>query len=323
MIKILYFTDTHIRSNNPSSRIDNYQESILNKFKEISEIGKSENVDFYVHGGDIVDRPDIPILTMRAFNKVLINFGKPIFLVPGNHDIYAYNLNSIGRTVLALLEDLDVFNIMMGKYPVYLSKDNTSVELHFVPYTFDLDTPVGRSKYITTDKKADFSILFAHGMLIDKPFKMINHTLIDDIKETKSDITLSGHYHTGFPIQKIDNKYFYNPGSIARLAATQPEIERKPKVVIIELKHGEEPIIRDINLKSALPGEMVLDRTNLEIKKIDKIRYDNLKTLIETSANSDYINVRKIIDSVAKDDNIDINIRNYALKLIEEVETSV
>lgn len=323
MIKLLYFTDTHIRSNNPSSRIDNFQEAILNKFKEIAEIGNKENVDFYVHGGDIVDRPDIPILTMRAFNKVLTSFEKPIFLVPGNHDIYAYNLNSIGRTVLALLEDLNVFNIMMGKYPVYLSKDGTSLEMHFVPYSFDLDTNEGKHRYMTNDKKADFSILFAHGMLIDKPFKLINHTLVDDIKDTMADITLSGHYHTGFPLQKINNKFFYNPGSVARLSASQVEINRQPKVIIIELEKGQEPNIRDIYLESAFHGNMILDRVNIENKKTDKLVYDNLKSLIEVNSNSDYINVRKIIDSVAKDENIDINIRNYAIKLIEEVETSV
>lgn len=322
MIKFLYFTDTHIRSNNPSSRIDNYQESILNKFAEISKIGKDENVDFYVHGGDIIDRPDIPILTMRAFNKVLMSFEKPIFLVPGNHDIYAYNLNSISRTVLALLEDLNVFDIMMGRYPVYISKGTTSVELHFVPYTFDLDTQEGCAKYMTQSKIADFSVTFAHGMLIDKPFKMINHTLVEDIKETKSDITFSGHYHTGFPIQKIDGKYFYNPGSVARVSASQAEINRIPKVVIVELEKGKEPIIRDVYLKSALPGDQVLDRTGIETKKSDKLRYDNLKTLIETSSNSDYINVRKIIESVAKDENVNIDIRNHALKLIEEVESN-
>lgn len=323
MIKLLYFTDTHIRSNNPSSRIDNYQETLLKKFREISEIGHKEDVDFYVHGGDIVDRPDIPILTMRAFNKVLLSFEKPIFLVPGNHDIYAYNLNSINRTVLALLEDLHVINIMMGKYPVFLSKDSTSLEMNFVPYTFDLDTETGKKSYIMDTKNADFSITFAHGMLIDKPFKMIDHTLVEQIKDTKADITLSGHYHTGFPLQKIDGKYFYNPGSVARVSASKVEISRKPKVVIIELENGSEPIIRDIYLKSAPAGEDVLDRTMLEKEKSEKIEYQSLKSLIESNANSEYVSVRKIIENVAKDENIDINVRNHALKLIEEVELNV
>ena len=107
------------------------------------------------------------------------------------------------------------------------------------------------------------------------------------------------------------------------MSASKVEISRKPKVVIIELEKGSEPIIRDIYLKSAPAGEDVLDRTMLEKEKSEKIEYQSLKSLIESNANSEYVSVKKIIENVAKDENIDINVRNHALKLIEEVELNV
>ena len=43
-----------------------------------------------------------------------------------------------------------------------------------------------------------------HGMLLDRPFiKGIPYTLIEDIKDTLADITLSGHYHGGFKLLKL------------------------------------------------------------------------------------------------------------------------
>ncbi|MCI5675417.1 MAG: metallophosphoesterase [Ezakiella sp.] len=323
MIKFLYFTDTHIRQNNPAGRIDNFMESLLKKFEEISYIVKEYNVDFCVHGGDILDRPDVSIPTIRSFNKILMDFGRPIFLVPGNHDIFAYNLNSIQRTVLALQEDLGVFNMMMGEFPIYMSKDGTSVELHSAPYSYELDNPEGRDGYIVKEKKADFAIMFAHGMLMDKPFPMIRHTLIEDIKDTKADLTLSGHYHTGFPLTKIDDKFFYNPGSIARISATEPDIKRVPKVVVVTLKKDNEPIIETIELKSAQSGDLVLDRAYLEEKKNEKLHYSSLKTMIESNTNSDYINVKNIIESVANLQNIDQDVKDYAISLVEEVQSEL
>ena len=323
MIKFLYFTDTHISQNNPAGRIDNFMESLLKKFEEISYIVKEYNVDFCVHGGDILDRPDVSIPTIRSFNKILMDFGRPIFLVPGNHDIFAYNLNSIQRTVLALQEDLGVFNMMMGEFPIYMSKDGTSVELHSAPYSYELDNPEGRDGYIVKEKKADFAIMFAHGMLMDKPFPMIRHTLIEDIKDTKADLTLSGHYHTGFPLTKIDDKFFYNPGSIARISATEPDIKRVPKVVVVTLKKDNEPIIETIELKSAQSGDLVLDRAYLEEKKNEKLHYSSLKTMIESNTNSDYINVKNIIESVANLQNIDQDVKDYAISLVEEVQSEL
>ena len=75
-----------------------------------------------------------------------------------------------------------------------------------------------------------------HGMLLNKPFiKGIPYTLIDDIKDTKANITLSGHYHSGFGIINVEGKYFVNPGSLVRITNSLAEINRIPKVAIIKL----------------------------------------------------------------------------------------
>ena len=61
-MRILYFTDTHIRATNPKSRKDNFYETLITKFEEVSKIIHEENVDYVIHGGDLFDRPYTSIL---------------------------------------------------------------------------------------------------------------------------------------------------------------------------------------------------------------------------------------------------------------------
>ena len=57
-MRILFFTDTHIRGTNPQNRKDNFPETLYLKMEEVFDIAKKNNVDILLHGGDIFDRPD-------------------------------------------------------------------------------------------------------------------------------------------------------------------------------------------------------------------------------------------------------------------------
>ena len=319
-MKFLYFTDTHIRANSPSKRKDNYVESLLEKFQEIKNIGSDNDVDFYVHGGDLLDRPDVPIQTIRRFVKIMQSFKRPIFFVPGNHDIYAYNVESLNRTALPLLDDFGLLSIMSDTSPILFSIDDVSVALYSASYNGDLDTDIGREKYIVKEKLADFDILFAHGMLLTKPFKNISYTLIDDIKHTKADLTLCGHYHTGFANQKVDEKYFYNPGSVARVSATEIELKRKPKVSIVTLEKNKDIEIEDFYLKSAKPGEEVLDREAILRDKEENQRLELQKYEIEKIDFDKIMDIRDLLNKIDITESLDEEVRNKAIELVTEAQ---
>jgi len=58
----------------------------------------------------------------------------------------------------------------------------------------------------------------------------------------------------------------YKPGSIVRISSSLTELERKPEVVYLEF--NENGIhIEEIELKTARPGDEVLDREKLEAAK--------------------------------------------------------
>ena len=252
-MKLLFFTDTHIRGTTPKNRKDAFIDTIEEKFIEIIDLIEEHKIDFVLHGGDLFDRPDVSISIVSRFAKILDKIKIPFYLVSGNHDVYGHNPDTINRTMLGLLDILGIINIIKPDQKILLEKDNVLVQLTGQPYIYDIDGPNNLQYYTPKDidPKSNYSIHMVHGMLLDRPFiKGVPHTLIDDIKDTLADITLSGHYHTGFKTTEINNKYFINPGSMVRITNSLKEIERKPSVILIEL--GDKISIKEIPSKRLL-----------------------------------------------------------------------
>ena len=198
-MKLLYFTDTHIRGTNPKNRLDNFYQTLKNKFHEVIEIAKYENVDYILHGGDLFDRPDPSVSIVSDFAKIFNEFRVPIYIVSGNHDIFGHNPSTLDRTMLGLLCNLGILNLVNDR-KIILEKD-IKVQLTSAPYVYSMDSKENIKNYIVKekDKTCKYAIHLTHGFLIDKPFlKEVSHTLISDIKDTCADITFGAHYHIQF-----------------------------------------------------------------------------------------------------------------------------
>lgn len=319
ILKILFFTDTHIRGTNPKNRKDDFLVSLENKFKEINDLITSLNVDYVIHGGDLFDRPDISISVVSRFTNILKKIKVPIYIVSGNHDIFGHNPQTLDRTMLGLLNSLDFLEVIPESTPIILTKDGIKVQLTGIPYSFDVDeTP---DKYILkeTNSSVDFSIHIVHGMLLDRPFiKGIPYTLVDDIINTKADITLTGHYHAGFKTIERDGKYFINPGSLVRVTNSLKEIERIPQVCLIEL--NDKINISMIELTSALPGDVILDRTEIEKSTFKSERILEFKQTIDSALNFEKMDINDLLIEVAFSENVDSKVKEEALRRIAQIQ---
>lgn len=319
ILKILFFTDTHIRGTNPKNRKDDFLVSLENKFKEINDLITSLNVDYVIHGGDLFDRPDISISVVSRFTNILKKIKVPIYIVSGNHDIFGHNPQTLDRTMLGLLNSLDFLEVIPESTPIILTKDGIKVQLTGIPYSFDVDeTP---DKYILkeTNSSVDFSIHIVHGMLLDRPFiKGIPYTLVDDIINTKADITLTGHYHAGFKTIERDGKYFINPGSLVRVTNSLKEIERIPQVCLIEL--NDKINISMIELISALPGDEILDRTEIEKSTFKSERILEFKQTIDSALNFEKMDINDLLIEVALSENVDSKVKEEALRRIAQIQ---
>ena len=318
-MKLLYLTDTHIRGTNPKNRIDDYQKTLKEKLREVSNIIKEENIDYVLHGGDLFDRPDVSVSIVSDFAKIFQSFGVPIYIISGNHDIFGHNPDTLDRTMLGLLCNLGVMNLVNHK-KIILEKD-IRVELTGAPYVYSMDEASNRGNYIVdeVDNTCKYSIHMTHGFLIDKPFlKEVPHTLIDDIRTTKADITLAGHYHFGFKTVKLDDKYFVNPGALIRISNSKAEISRRPKVNIITLE--DEIKIEDRFLKCAKQGEEVLDRSEMERHQFKGIKLAEFKESIDATSNYKSLDIFELLLKISKSENISEDVKKEALRRVEEAQ---
>lgn len=323
-MKILYFTDSHIRGTTPKNRTDNLLETLEIKFNEIVKIVKEKDIDYVLNGGDIFDRPDISPSIVRRFAMILNKINVPIYAIAGNHDLYGHNPNTLHRTMLGLFDGIGILKLIDEDEKIILNKYDKRIQVTGTPYKFGIDSDDNKSSYIIKDipNDIDYSIHLVHGMLLDKPFiKGVPYTLIDEILETKADITLCGHYHSGFGVKKHENKYFINPGSLIRITNSLREIKRVPKVVIITLE--DEISIDLIPLKSAKPGEEVLDRTEIELNMYRNEKIVQFKQTVDSSQDFNKLDVNHILKNLSNAENISDEIKLEAIRRVEEAQSQV
>lgn len=315
-MKLLYFTDTHIRGSNPKNRKDDFISSLENKFKEIISITEKEDIDYVLHGGDLFDRPDVAISVVSRFANILTEFKVPIYTISGNHDIYGHNPKTLNRSMLGFLNSIGILKVIEEDEKVILEESGLRVQLTGQPYTYDIDDH-NEGKYILEDRGSDidYAIHMVHGMLLDKPFiEGIPYTLIENIRDTRADITLSGHYHLGYKTVEDKGRYFINPGSTVRLTNSNTEMKRRPKVVIISLTDSID--IEEVYLKTAPLGEEVLDRNQVEMNLYKEEQIYEFKQSIEASVNFNKLDVNEILIDIASAEGVAEDVKLEALNRI-------
>ena len=270
-----------------------------------------------LHGGDWFDRPDISPGIAREFAVLIRDFNRPVYSVAGNHDMYGQNPETVRRTMLGVFEAIGLIELLGIDGEIIFEKGGTRLQLTGRPYRYDIDDEDFKRYYLVRKRSdCDYAINMIHGMLVEKPLPQgVAFTLIEEITDTGADITLSGHYHSGFGIKEIGGKYFVNPGSIARLSGTTADIGRMPGVIIIEL--GETVKIEEIALKSALSGDEVLEKSSPDsIDAENEIRsfFNEVRITLEFGG----MNIDGILNKIASDSKIDVKVRNEAIRRISQ-----
>jgi DNA repair exonuclease SbcCD nuclease subunit len=303
-VKFLSFSDVHISSINPSSRKGNYEEDILKKLEQIKEIGKINNVDFFICAGDIFNLKS-PIRNTHELVGKLINlfktFPAPIYSIEGNHDLRNDNYETFKEQPLYVLYASDALIQIRN---IEKKLNNIKICIRGIPFSETIDI----SKIEKTKNDNDINIFVLHlysspegGFLYkSKIYSYEELSLLGD------DIFILGHYHKdqGITKEKFNNKeqIFVNVGAISRGTISEDDIKRIPKVALIEIKKENSIKIdfKEIPL-SVKPVEEVFDFTNYEKEKkekkdiqefISKLRSD----LIEGSNEEGLINELKTLD---------------------------
>lgn len=321
-MRFLFLTDTHIRGTNPQNRKDDFLKTLFTKMTEVFNLAKQYNVDVIIHGGDVFDRPDISPSIVRHFILLLNKYTFPVYAVAGNHDIYGQNPLTLGRTMLGLVDSTGLLHIMKPGEVKIFKDDQVTIQLTGQGYFYGIDDKFKKESYIVKNKRkgVDYSIHIVHGMLLEKPFfKNMNYTLIDEILDTKADITLSGHYHSGFDTKVFDNRYFINPGSLVRINNSLNELTRKPKIVIIDI-NSEGIFVKEVELESALPGDEVLDRSKVEASEFKEKKLSQFIQSIYSTGEFQTTNIYNIIEEISKQQELKDSVVKETLRRIGDAQ---
>jgi len=300
-VKILFFTDLHLRRTPPRWRKDNYALALLKKLEFIVNLANDKDCDRVYFGGDFVDSPMASIaLVNQAVDKLeaLTRSGIEFTVAFGQHDEQGNTPQGVEASVASLLYRIPNNDLPpMTKGSDFLFGD--TIVIH---YKNNLLDALHNGWLKTIDyEMTPASILVIHTMLTPSPVPW-PHIQIDDVV-SQAKIVLSGDYHPGFPPTLSNGTWFINPGAIAR--TTVADANKIPKVAIINTDKLPDNPAEYIEIGCA-PAHEAFDLEAAEAaKQSDDERSQYTRMLQDMAEAGGQKNWEAILDRAAKDGKVE------------------
>lgn len=331
-MKGLYFTDPQLSAKTPSGRTDNFPVAAYKKFYEIGLIIKRENVEAVFIGGDLFNTPRISLKYAGEIAKLIKTWDVPVYVVPGNHDIYGYNIDTIDQTILGMFEKTGVVELLTRDNPVTFDikgvVDDYTVCFEGQEYYEKIDTVNVQQDYDVKNISADFKVLIPHGMLLEKPFHPdVPYALLKDVAQfSNADVIFGAHYHPGWPTQTINGVTFINPGSLLRMERSLHNQTAMPKVVVFAIEENNGALgfnHKEIQLTVAQKGDQVFDFTSKQQKQQTQTLLTSFKSSLQgATLLTNVTSIPDMIKAVATACSVDNVVLNQALNFVTSVNIS-
>jgi DNA repair exonuclease SbcCD nuclease subunit len=322
-VAFIFRTDVHLMDKSPASWKGDYPAEIWSDLEQIGELARVHEVTAVLDGGDYFHlKPStknphhLNERTATTHNK----YPCRTYGVEGNHDMSHNNLDSIVKQPLGVLFASGVFNQLREE----VFRDGTlCVRVVGVPYNPNLTLADLRG---IQKKEGDTHLIaVVHALATKKQTAsaedFFNEPVFDYPSLTSRkgpDCWLFGHWHKDQGIEVIDGKTFVNLGSVSRGSLVRENLERTPKVALIEISGEEGLKVTPIEL-NVLPASEVFD---LEKKATQEKERKDIESFIATLS-SDLLgsvctkdNVVKVIQGLSFADEV----RNEALRYLEMVD---
>lgn len=240
MIRLLWRTDVHCRDHTPSSRKDDWVETVSRKLTEVGEIAAKYDVDAVIDGGDLFD-DKLPVRTshrlVSRIARIHRGYPCPTYVNVGNHDLRLSRLDNLPENPLETLYSTGVVHRLYDEHEAVFEKEGMKVRVVGVPYhgpRYDL----GRFKQIER-KDEDWLVCVAHVLASPEGGEMFKNEDIlkyDELADLNDNIDVwnFGHWHKNQGIQEVKGgKWVVNIGSLTRGSLTEDNTTREPGVVVM------------------------------------------------------------------------------------------
>lgn len=209
--------DSHLRSDQPLCRNDDFFEVQLYKTKWLRKLQQKYNCPV-LSSGDTFHKwkPDLYLL------QLIIKYLPECFItIPGNHDLPSHNLDLFDKCGLNILEVAGIATVLFDKK--YDLKNNINIW----PFPWGIKpTPISSSI-------SGINVALCHTMTYArrKPWpdcKDLGATSL--LKQMKGfDLVVVGHNHKSFVVEH-EGRLLVNPGSLSRQTADQAD--HKPRIYL-------------------------------------------------------------------------------------------
>jgi predicted phosphodiesterase len=184
------------------------------KVEFVLEKSLEHKVDFILHGGDFFDTysPNLWIIAKVVQLLRQKNY-PPVYVVPGNHDLFGNNIESLFGSGLNMLELVGVIRILKTIWY------NGSIKI--IPI-------LPRQLYLSNfDISGDIYIIHNYVTLEPVPFE---HVLCKTLDFMDGKLFLCGDFH--YPFEYFGRSTFLNPGCLVRRSISERVFE--PAFYIID-----------------------------------------------------------------------------------------
>lgn len=253
-MKCLHTNDWHLWHLTPSSRLDNWPDTIFRKLDQMAEIAAIHQVTVIAVAGDLFNSINTSYRVVERLLRWCRGVGVPVVAIPGNHDERYNQLDSLPGTPLGT---------------VFASGQILDVSYH--PYTFDgvqiigipwpdaKDLPAWANAAALIDP-AKPAVVLAHAFASKTGGQFFGQPVLsyEALAAYPFQVYHFGHDHSARASQKLNGKVFLNFGAPGRGSLAIEEIYRDVFVAVTELR-GDGLFDAQLVKLKVEPAEKVFD----------------------------------------------------------------
>lgn len=254
-LSFLFRTDTHVSDRSPESWKGDYPTEIWSNLTQIGDLARQHQVTGVLDGGDyfhVKSASKNPHALVEKTARLHKDYPCPTFCIEGNHDLSANNLETIHRQPLGVLYATGVFQHLREE--VFTDGD-LQVRVVGVPYS---PTRTLEDLLRIQKKPGDTHlIMVVHALAARNPPPTAEDFFNEPVfpyqalvRRNGPDVVCFGHWHRDQGVDEIDGRFFVNQGAVSRGSLVRENLERTPKVSLIEFDGGaySNPVVTQIPL---------------------------------------------------------------------------
>jgi exonuclease SbcC len=261
-MRFIFRTDVHSADKSPISWKGNYCAEISESLRQVGELAKTYRVRAVLDGGDFfhVKAPGRNSHSLvHDTGLIHKDYPCPVYSIEGNHDLMGNNLDTVEDQPLGVLYVTGVFRHLREEV---FEEDGVRVRVVGIPYSPSRD--LLEIQALRKQPGDDYMVAVIHALASEDPPAHVEEFFGEPVFRYSSfifeggpDVFCFGHWHRDQGIVEIEGRHFVNQGALSRGALTKENIDRTPKVALLDFtKNGVQT--KAIPLKVA-PAEEVFD----------------------------------------------------------------